>query len=190
MPISPIESLNAFGNSSHLDNFLRIYEARIEKEGELQKPITEAPNYYAWIYFSSERMFYQIRKTLYINTEDHAFFDASYSKLLNDLFTKYNLDQEQIDSILIFAKIRHLIVHKGFPNSHVAALERKNNEVAKGYPFTAEEVEYLAQKLYSPKFYIEFRQHYRNAMSAIDSFENDFTHNFGSFQISRKRNLE
>ena len=185
MPITLSESLTVFGNSNHMDGFLIKYEKGIEEGGELEKPLTEAPNYYAWINIASEQVFYRIREMIYINTEDHGVFDATYKSLLDHLFSKHNPGKNQIDCILLFAKIRHLMVHKGFPNPHIAPSEN-SREIAKGYPFDVEEVRSLAERLQSPKSYSELHVCHRTAMRTIGSFEKEFVHNFGIMQISKK----
>jgi hypothetical protein len=186
MPISIEESLSVFGNSNHLGGFLQDYETAIDQNGEVKKPLTKAPNYFAWINAASGQVFYRIREMIYINTEDHAVFDAPYKSLLNHVLERYELTEEQIEAILLFAKIRHLLVHKGFPNPHIAPSENER-EIAKDRSFDGSEVQSLAERLHSPACYTELRNVHRVAMLAISSCEKEFTHYFGSFQVSKKR---
>ncbi len=186
MPITLTESLTVFGNSNHLGGFLGNYENGIKEKGEVEKPLTQAPNYFAWISTASEQVFYRIREMIYVNTEDHTVFDASYKSLLDHVFETHHLTDDQRESILLFAKIRHLMVHKGFPNPHTAPSQNSRN-IAKGHPFTADEVASLAERLQSPKCYPELYEQHRVAMKAISLFEKEFVHDFGFMQISKKR---
>ena len=186
MPISLTESLTVFGNSNHLGGFLQDYERGIDQNNEIEKPLTKAPNYFAWINVASEQVFYRIRELIYVNTEDDQVFDASYKSLLDHVIESYRLTVEQIDAILLFAKIRHLLVHKGFPNPHTAPSENSRS-IAKGHPFAVEDVNALAERLETPSCYIELKDLHRIAMIAIDSCERDFVHDFGFMQISKTR---
>jgi len=186
MPISLNESLSVFGNSNHLGGFLGHYENGIKANQETEKPLTQAPNYFAWISTASEQVFYRIREMIYVNTEEHGVFDQPYTFLLDYIFENHDPTEEQTESILLFAKIRHLIVHKGFPNPHTAPSENSRN-IAKGRAFTSEDVEALAEQLHSPKCYPNLYAKHRIAIKAIDSFEKEFIHDFGFMKISKKR---
>jgi hypothetical protein len=186
MPIYLTESLSVSGNANHLGGFLQDYEDAIDLNGEIDKPLTKAPHYFAWINTASEQVFYRIRELIYINSEDHSVFDAPYKSLLDYVIENGRLSEAQIEVILLFAKIRHLLVHKGFPNPHLAPSE-KSREIAKGKPFTACEVSSLAERLQSPACYVQLRDQHRAAMQAIESCETEFTHDFGFLRISKKR---
>jgi hypothetical protein len=92
---------------------------------------------------------------------------------------------EEVECVLLFAKLRHLIVHKGFPNPHIAPLEDAR-EIAAGYRFCDREVKSLAEKYYSPRNFPELRNCYLKAVKAIEACKKDFVHDFGLIQISHK----
>ena len=186
MPISLRDSLAVFGNSNHFAGFLKYYETEIEKRCELEKSLAKAPNYYAWIHIAAEQVFYSIREMIYINDKDEKAFDLSYKSLLNSLFSKSHLSREQVEAILLFAKIRHLLVHKGFPNPHVLPAENER-EIANGYSFNVEEVQKIAEMLSSPKCFSNLKSKFSIAMKAISSIEQEFDHVFPFMRISKKK---
>lgn len=186
MPVSMHESLSVFGNSNYLRCFLHDYECKIEEDKEFDKPLFKALNYFSWINIASAQVFYRIREMIYVNTENEKVFDDSYKALLNYVIKECKLSDDDLDAIILFAKIRHLLVHKGFPNPHIAPTN-KELEIATGRKFTAKEVNELASFLQKPSNYKFLQSKYEMAMKAIGSFEKEMEHNFGSFQITKKR---
>ncbi len=186
MPISYSESSALFGNSNVFNTLLKTYQNGFESNKEYGKSLEDAAHYFAWINIVPERVFYRIREMIYINTEDHTVFDQPYRKLLDHLIQEHSLTDEELQSILLFAKIRHLIVHKGFPNPHSTPSE-KSRDLAEGYPFPFEEVQALAQRLWTPKCFPELLEQYLVAMKAIDSLEKDFVHDFGFAKIYKEK---
>lgn len=183
MTITLVESLSGFGNSNHWGVFLSSYEKGIEENNEVDMPLAQAPNYFAWINIACEQVFYRIREMIYVNEENYDVFDWPYICLVDHIFDNYEPTDEQKESILLFAKIRHLIVHKGFPNPYTIPSEN-SRKIAKEHLFTPDDVRLLAERLQSPKYYHELREQYRMIMEAIGLYENNFAHNFGFMQIS------
>lgn len=186
MSIYSKDSLALFGNSNHLNGFIKNYEQGIRQENEEEKGLSEAPNYYAWLCAASGLVYYRIRRAIYVNDDDHEAFDAPYKTLLDKFLSVQKLTKEQTESVLLFAKIRHLIVHKGFPNPHTAPSENER-EISKGHRFDKNEVQALAEQLHSPSGFSELYDKYQIANEAISAFEKNFVHDFGSFQVSRKK---
>lgn len=185
MAITISDSLSVFGNSNHLVGFLASYEEKIVENAEAEKPLSKAPNYYAWIHIASEQVFYRIKEMIYVNEENESSFDMPYKSLLNRLLSNYEPSKEQIEAIILFAKIRHLLVHKGFPNPHVCP-SSNNRDIANGYPFNAPQVNELAHYLQSPDCYPELKEKFTIAVNAISSFEKDVEHDFGFMRIIKK----
>lgn len=104
MAVSLEESLVVFGNSNHLSSFLAYYEGKIEENDESKKCLTDTPNYFAWIHFASEYLFYRIKEMVYWNEQDEKAFDWSYRKLLDSFISKHNPSVEQRDVILLLRK--------------------------------------------------------------------------------------
>jgi len=186
MPISLDESLVVFGNSNHLGHFLTYYETKIEEYGETEKDLTYAPNYFAWVYFASEQVFYRVKEMVCWNEQNEKTFDWTYKTLLDHLFSTYTPDVKEREALLLFAKIRHILVHKGFPNPHVTPSNNKR-EIAKGHIFEVSEIIQLTSSLSSPKFYPSLRKKFSLAITAISSFEKEVNQNFGSCIIKKKR---
>lgn len=186
MPISPEESLAVFGNSNHLQGFLADYEKAIKDNEEFAKPLTHAPHYYAWIRTAAEQVYYRIREMLYVNREDEKVFDWEYKTLLDTLFGSHALSAEQQESIVLFAKMRQLLVHKGFPNPHASPSEN-SRDISRGRSFTPAQVQELAEYLRNPGVFHDLQAKYVIAMRAIGACEREFTQNFGSFSISKKK---
>jgi hypothetical protein len=186
MPISVAESLSVAGNANHIGCFLKDFEDAIDQNDESNKVLTKAPHYFAWINAASEHVYYRIREMIYINTENSDVFDESYKSLLDRIIDIGKLNDEQVEAIVLFARIRNLLVHKGFPNPHISPSQSERC-IAKGRPFTVREVKALAERLRSPSCYPELRNQLRIALQAISACEQEFTHNFGLFQISKGR---
>jgi hypothetical protein len=186
MPISLAESLSVSGNANHIGHFLKDFEDAIDLHDESNKLLTQAPHYFAWINAASEYVYYRIREMIYINTENIEVFDAPYKSLLDHIIDIEKLYNEQVEAIILFARIRHLLVHKGFPNPHTSPSE-KEREIAKGRPFTTSEVKALAERLRSPSCYPELRNQHIIALQAISACEQEFTHDFGFFRVSKGR---
>ena len=186
MSISENDSLAVSGNSIHLAHIIGYFEKQIEKNGEVEKYLVDAPNYYAWLHIASEHMFYRIKELFYVNTEDHKAFDLPYMTLLTQLLNDYSLTKEQIEAVLLFAKIRHLLVHKGFPHPHISPTQN-SRKIATGYPFSAEMVSDLANVLKKPSCYPDLQKKYDLALHCIESVENEFVHDFGFVQISKRK---
>lgn len=138
------------------------------------------------IYFASEQVFYRIKEMIYLVEQDEKAFDQTYKWLIDHLISNYSLSGEQLDEILLFAKIRHILVHKGFPNPHVTPSQNKR-EIAKGYLFDASEVKELVHSLCSPKFYPSLRKKFSLAMRTISLFEGEIDQNFGVLRILKKK---
>lgn len=186
MSLSLKESLATLGNSNHLDGFLNEYKAAVLSNNEMDKPFTMAPNYYAWLSTASEQVFYRIREMIFVNTGNIEVFDKPYRYLLDHIIDNQNLIKNQVNTIVFFAKIRHLMVHKGFPNPHESP-SNNNREIAKGYKFTEEEVFELAKRLYLPKEFNNLVELHAEAMRAISQCENDYEYDYGFLKISKKR---
>lgn len=177
--------LSVSGNSNHLGCFLADFEAAIKNNNEEGKSFTMAPNYYAWICAASEHVFYSIREIMYLNTEDDQVFDFAYTKLLNYIIENNSCNKEELESILLFAKMRHLIVHKGFPNPHVVPSENER-EIAKGHTFRKSEIEEMAVMLRNTNSFTSLYESHRCAIKAISSLQKKTNYDFGIMQITNK----
>lgn len=184
MPISLSETYATFGNSHYMSGFLKYYESQIIENIEMTKCLPQAPNYYAWIHIASENIFYRIKEMIYINKSDEGVYDWSYRKLVNELFEIGELTEEEREAILLFAKIRHLLVHKGFPNPHLSP-SSKEHSIAYGYTFTKSDVKAITDTLRTPENFNSLKQSFETATSAIKSLQQDFDHDFGSVRIRK-----
>lgn len=168
MEISEIEVMKALGNSNYIGLYLQYFEKQINIEQELQKDLANAPNYYAWVSIASENVLYDICKTIHWNTDNYKIFDASYYKRLENILNAHSLTEEQKNSILLFLKIRHLMVHKGFPNLHEVPT-KKSRKIAPDLFFDEHDVEILVEKLKKPSYFVELKQQYEKAIEAINA---------------------
>nr|WP_324257913.1 hypothetical protein [Cellvibrio fontiphilus] len=184
MPFSLSETLANLGNSNHIECFLVHYEQSIEANLEYEKSLSEAPNYYAWLICSSEHVYYKIRELVYTNTGDEDAFDFPYKQLLNEFF-KHDLNLQEKECVIKVAKIRHLIVHKGFPNPHSSPSNR-NNFIADGVSFTNDEVFKLANEIASPSSFRNLKNIHEIVMSAIKAHEKPFLRDFGGIKVIKK----
>jgi len=142
------DALSVFGNTNYLDGFIYHLEAQIELREEFKRPLNEAPNYYAWLSMTSERIFYRIREVHFSKYKDNEVFDHQYKKLLDSLFNDIDFHREQKESIILFAKIRHILVHKGFPNPHIVPAGNLR-PITKGVVLTPEETKEVCEYLFN-----------------------------------------
>lgn len=169
------EDLPLWNNTIVRDSILSNIEKSIIANHETSKSLIEAPNYYAWITIAPTCIFLKIQELVY-NAEDNIdVFDWGYRQLLNYVFNKIKHDELQINAILEFAKIRHLLAHKGFPDPHRIPSEgsKKSREIATNYKFDYQQVHDLAKKLRSPSYFAELKAQYMTAVRAIDSLGSD-----------------
>ncbi len=186
MPISAHETIATTSNSNFVGNFLAYFENQIEDNQEPEKSLSETPNYFAWLGIVSEYITYLIRAMIYINHEDSDAFDYPYKKLLDTLLSNKKLSEEQKEYLILFAEIRHIMVHKGFPNPHK---KPSNNErlITKGYTLKAERVSEIADLISKPKSYTELRKKSDASIKAILSVTNELNHDFGWIQIKDRK---
>ena len=90
----------------------------LKKGGETELPLTKAASYVVWLLFSSECIAYHLRKYLYIDSrfQKADVFDDGYDNLLNEC--RKEMPTDVFGDAEFAVKIRHIFVHKGFPNPH------------------------------------------------------------------------
>ncbi|MDF7809673.1 hypothetical protein P4E94_19700 [Pontiellaceae bacterium B12219] len=181
------DTLATTGNSHHIGSFLAHFESNIEKNEISKNSISDSPNYYAWLCIASERVLYRIRELIYFNEGDSEAFENGYAKLVNRLFSNYSLSSPEKESIILFLKIRHLVVHKGFPNPLEAPANRENNSIANGIDFTKQDVWDLVHKLRVPSSFPELKNDYRLAMKSISHLEKPVEQDFGNVTIRKEK---
>lgn len=162
-----IELLTSIGNETHLTSYISYFESQIEKNEEYNRLLTQSPNYYVWLYLTSDFIFYSIRQLLYWNNnKDEKFFDETYKKLLDQLFEQCQFEDKTKECIILFAQIRHLLVHKGFPNLHSAPI-KNSRPLAKGINFDEAEIFRVSEKIKSPQEYKALKNSYKLALESI-----------------------
>jgi len=186
MTISAEETIATTSNTDFARNFIAYFEGKIEENKENEKYLSDAPNYYAWLRLSSEYVTQLIKEMIYINNRAPEAYDYSYMKLLDTLISDGNLDEEQKENIILFAEIRHVMVHKGFPNPHATP---SNNEkpIIKGYVLTNSRVKDVAYLIREPSSYFGLKNKFTSAINAVLSVTEELDHDFGWIQIRNRK---
>lgn len=160
------DTLSSLGNNNVVGRFIAHYETCIKSDKEQQKSLSDTPNYFAWLSVSSEHILYSLRMLLFWKTQDSEVFDLAYSKLIDRSFDEFAFNEEEKEKVLLFTRIRHLIVHKGYPNPHVAPSKNSRN-ISKGQKFNEEEIFRLSAKLRNPRNFDELNTKYKETISII-----------------------
>jgi hypothetical protein len=151
MTRSLTDTLAVLGNRNHLLGFIKHYEEQIEIRKEITRPLTDAPNYYAWLCVTSEFAYYAVKQLVFLRSKasDSAVFEDGYKKVLDTLWCIPEVTPQTKDDVLLFAKIRHLLVHKGFPNPHDAPTS-KTRELTANDRYDAADVWDVCRRVRSP----------------------------------------
>lgn len=179
-----VDTLSVGGNNSFIYEQLKYFEDQIKLHSETGKNIYKAPNYYAWLLMASESVLYRIRELLYFNNSDHNAFDEQYSKLLNKIFSSYRLLEKDKEDILFFAKTRHLLVHKGYPNQHVVPAEKAYN-ICSGYQFSKEDIQKHKEYLTNTKNFLEIKDRFYSTIRTVNKQENPVKQDFGFMSVEK-----
>lgn len=174
MTISLQDTVAAIGNSSHIGEYIRYFEKQIEERNELSRPLSDCPNYFAWLATSSEYVCYRIRELIYFNKNDHEAFDWSYKHLL-DTLSEFNMPEDAMKNIFLFVKIRHLLVHKGFPNPH-AEPTKNCRPIANSAPYDSDDVWKICERLRDPKSFSLLKKEFSSAMTDLGLLQVPFKH--------------
>ncbi|MFA7369347.1 MAG: hypothetical protein WC334_06860 [Kiritimatiellales bacterium] len=180
MDIKGKEFFAVTGNSNHIPSYLDYFESNIEQG----RCLIDSPNYYAWLCIASERVLYRLREMIFFNEKDPEIFDCNYRPLIDRAFSNYSFDAKDKESILLFAKIRHIIVHKGFPNPHEIPSSNERS-IANGTTFGKAEVWELVRFLRSPANFHDLKEKYDKAIRSICEKEKSGDHYFGSVTVKR-----
>lgn len=170
------EVLNSGGNLSYITTYLHHYESEIDRRREAEKDLSRAPMYYAWLSTASALVYALARDLLYWDKVEVDLykapdvFEADYLEVLNGLFKSKDMDAQLRADILLFAGVRHLIVHKGFPNLHASTL-RRNRPLAAGAPYTKTEVMEVLALISDPKNYPKLLEAFQRVSQGIRSLQ-------------------
>lgn len=144
----------SFGNQNIWGHYLKYFEQKIKELKEFDNSISDAPNYFAWISLASEYIAMNIRVYCFVHSElsNDKIFDEGYKSLIDQLskFTELKNSETIRDSAIYFIKIRHLIVHKGFPNPYNVP-SRKSRPISKNINFTKDDVWTIRNEIIEPK---------------------------------------
>ena len=154
--------LSAIGNKNHTAAFLDHYSSEIERNSEQDKGLHDAPNYYAWLSVTSEHILYSARMYIYRVTTNQAVFDYTYKETL-DWFhgNSHPLSSNAFDNLVLFTKIRHILVHKGFPNTHEIPANN-TRPITKGYSFASNDVKNTTNDISNPSYYRVLSEAFKN----------------------------
>ena len=159
--------LGAIGNKNHTAAFLGHYSSEIDRNSERDKELHDAPNYYAWLCVASEHILYSARLYIYRVTTDQAVFDYTYKKTL-DWFSdnSHPLSSGAFDELVLFTKIRHILVHKGFPNPHEFPANN-GRHITKGIVFTSDDVKTTTNDISNPSYHVVLAEAFERLQSEL-----------------------
>tara|TARA_R110002073_G_scaffold36865_7_gene107209 strand:+ start:42 stop:578 length:537 start_codon:yes stop_codon:yes gene_type:complete len=149
-PEQALDGVAALGNANHWTSWLNHLEERMNTESESKKPLSDAATYVAWLLLSSEHVFYSLRWFLYVDSglQNGAVFNNQYKPLLSAVTPRM---PPKVAADAVFAvRVRHILVHKGFPNPQNAPTRR-------GGEFSEEDVWEVRGKIASPSNYQEIK---------------------------------
>jgi hypothetical protein len=170
IPDGTKDLLGTLGNSNVLWGYLSVYEKAVAAGNETTKGIAQAPNYYAWLATASEYVYSQVKETLFLmgGATEPALFDADYKRVLNRIFADPKMTPALRDDILLFARIRHLVVHKGFPNT-LTAPANAERELAAGVVYDFQAVKETAERVGVPAEFPALKEAFRRVLGGLRS---------------------
>ena len=173
------DTLAVTGNSNHLLGFINHYEAQIAARGEESCSLSDAPSYYAWLCVTSEYVYYAVKKLIFFESlaSDSAVFDLPYSKVLDRLLGMAEVTQPLKDDVLLFARIRHLLVHKGFPNPHDAPTA-KARTLANDIMYQTAEVWEVCNRIRNPREYSDLKLVFSRVIRDLANLHGAFEFSF------------
>ena len=162
----------SLGNENHWSWWIAGLETRIATDKEHARPLSEAGTYVAWLLLSSEFIFYRLRLYLYAvgGMQDGGVFNDRYSELLDAVAERMPAD---IAGDTAFAvRVRHIMVHKGFPNPQEAP-----TKAAGGHgKFGEEEVWRVRDEIKAPS-------NYSSIKARFDGVQRWVSENTPGFQV-------
>lgn len=110
----------SLGNENHWSWWIVHLEKKITADNEHAQALSKAGTYVAWLLLSSEFIFYTLRWHLYAvsGMQDGGVFNDTYSKLLDAVADEMPADVAEDATFAV--QVRHIMVHKGFPNPQEA----------------------------------------------------------------------
>jgi hypothetical protein len=120
------DGIASLGNLNHWGCWVAGLEAQIAERSEDKRALDGAPNYVAWLLMSAEHLTYRLRWHFYADGcfGDGKVFDARYSDLLERCGAVMN--EPVLSDAEFVINVRHVIVHKGFPNPQAAPMQRED----------------------------------------------------------------
>ena len=167
---------------NYLSGFIEYLETEIYRKSEHHNYLHEAPNYYNWLCIASEFVFYKIREVNYYKNNNHDVFNDSYKKLLDNLFEDKSIDQELKNKIIYFAKIRHILTHKGFPNPHIVP-SSSERQITKGVFLRKEETKEICESLFKPSIFPKLEENFKIILEELSKPLLGLDVDFGLFSI-------
>lgn len=148
-PADLVDTLGFMGNGQLWRRHLYALEQAVEERSEAARDIFDAPMYFAWLSLSSEYVAIAIRRYLYVRSDlrKREVFDWRYGDLLDAI--KPDAPAAAYSAAVFAIRLRHLIVHKGFPNPHQAPLQ-KARTTGVGNLYDAAAVEAVRQEVGDP----------------------------------------
>lgn len=128
-----MEGISSLGNLNHWGWWVATLESQIAERSEEKRPLADAPNYVAWLLMSAEHLAYRLRWHFYADGSfgEGIVFDEAYAALL--LRCKVIMPPGVHDAASFAISVRHVLVHKGFPNPHLAPMQRNGGKDAAAF---------------------------------------------------------
>ncbi|MCK4394748.1 hypothetical protein KAX17_17760 [Candidatus Bipolaricaulota bacterium] len=167
------DALASLGNQSYWSGWLAFLEMEIESRKEVDGSLADAACYVSWLLLSAEYIFYRLRWYFYVagNFEDEQIFDDSYNKLFDKCAKVMPTDIRE--HVQFAVKVRHIFVHKGFPNPQEAPTKRIN-EVC-GEVFCEADIRKIRNQIENPANYEKVKSKFQAVRSWLKKATPDIT---------------
>ncbi|MCK4581492.1 MAG: hypothetical protein KAU10_09070 [Dehalococcoidia bacterium] len=163
------DALASLGNQSYWSGWLAFLEMEIESRKEVDGSLADAACYVSWLLLSAEYIVYRLRWYFYVvgDFKEAQVFDEQYGPLLNRCTEA--MPTEIREHAKFAVRVRHIFVHKGFPNPQEEPAKRSG-------PFFSGEtdVRKIRDQIENPANYEKVKLKFH----AVHSWLNKHTPNF------------
>ena len=121
------DALASLGNQSYWSGWLSSLEMEIENRREVDGSLADAACYVSWLLLSAEYIVYRLRWYFYVvgDFKETQVFNYGYTRLLNKCIEAMPTEIQEQAKFAV--RVRHIFVHKGFPNPQEEPAKRSDD---------------------------------------------------------------
>ena len=160
-------------NQSYWNGWLASLEMEIESRKEVDRPLTDAACYVSWLLLSAEYIVYRLRWYFYVagSFENAQIFNEPYGTLLDMCKV---MPTEIREHVQFAVTVRHIFVHKGFPNPQ-AEPTRRTRKLCSGEVFSKADVREIRDQIENPATYEKVKLKFHAVHSWLNKHTPDIT---------------